>query len=174
MGVRDSSGQKSRASEALDSTSDILREGGGRAFDQAIGRVRGMADDQKKIAASRLGQVAHALHEAARDLEKEKQDMTAHYADLAADQIERVAETLREKEWRELAEDVEALARRQPALFIGGAMVAGFLLGRFLRSSGNSSYDNNYAYGESEPYDYSGDFSSSGNREEETRMSGEI
>ena len=38
---------------------------------------------------------------------------------------------------RDVLDDVSGFAKRQPGLFVGGALVAGLVAARFLRSSGH-------------------------------------
>jgi ElaB/YqjD/DUF883 family membrane-anchored ribosome-binding protein len=53
----------------------------------------------------------------------------------AGDGLRRIADSVRNKNLDEVVRDAESFARRQPALFIGAAAVAGFLAVRFLKSS---------------------------------------
>jgi hypothetical protein len=57
----------------------------------------------------------------------------------AADQIDSFSRSLREKDVNELLDDAQQLARRQPALFIGGAFVLGLIGARFFKSSAQSN-----------------------------------
>jgi hypothetical protein len=62
----------------------------------------------------------------------------ANYIEQAADQIERFSTRLKQKDVGEILNDVQRIARRQPALFIGSAFALGLLGARFLKSSGQS------------------------------------
>ena len=55
--------------------------------------------------------------------------------DTVARQVEQVADYLRNKDARAMRQDLENLARRQPALLIGSALVLGLIGARFLKSS---------------------------------------
>jgi hypothetical protein len=44
--------------------------------------------------------------------------------------------TLRDRDVRELVQDAQQFARRQPAIFVGAAFAAGVLAARFMKSSG--------------------------------------
>jgi len=55
--------------------------------------------------------------------------------DILMENTERFANGLRDKSADELLRDVRNLARRQPALFIGGSVAVGILAARFLKSS---------------------------------------
>ena len=107
--------------------------------DGIVGRVRQQAaaqlNTQKGKATEGLGTVAQAVRETTRHLRDGRHDTVAHYAEQAADQIERFSQRLRNKDIGELMSDAQQLARRQPALFVGGAFALGLLGARFLKSS---------------------------------------
>jgi hypothetical protein len=97
--------------------------------------IRSVLDEQKEAAAQRIEAVAAAVRSAAQSLDQAKSPILAQYADQAAGSIEGFGHDMREHNWGALAGDVATLAQRQPALFIVGAVTAGFLTGRFLWAS---------------------------------------
>lgn len=97
------------------------------------------ANERKQRAAEQAGGIAEALRSAARSLARSQIPTAARYTDRAAEQIEDVARALRERRWGELIGDVEQVARRQPVLFVAGAVATGFLIGRFLSVSSRNS-----------------------------------
>jgi hypothetical protein len=110
-----------------------------------VGRVREQAttqlNTQKDKATDGLGTVASAVRETTSRLRSENHDTVARYAEQAADQIERFSERIRNKDVGELMHDAQRLARRQPALFVGGAFALGLLGARFMKSSAESNRD---------------------------------
>ena len=104
-----------------------------------VGRVKERATaqlaTQKDKATDGLGSVAQAVRETTQHLRSRQHEAVAGYAEKAADQIERFSQRLKEKDVTELLDDAQQLARRQPALFIGGAFALGLLGARFLKSS---------------------------------------
>jgi hypothetical protein len=90
------------------------------------------ANERKQRAAEQVGGIAEALRSASRSLARSQIPAAARYTDRAATQIEDVARALRERRWGELIDDIEHVARRQPVLFVAGAVATGFLIGRFL------------------------------------------
>ena len=104
-----------------------------------VGRVRERATaqlaTQKDKATDGLGSVAQAVRDTTQHLRTQQYDTVAQYAEKAADQIDRFSQRLKEKGVGELLDDAQQLARRQPALFIGGAFALGLLGARFLKSS---------------------------------------
>ena len=97
-------------------------------------KARDAAEQQKQAGAEQIGGVARAVHGAADELEKEL-PQAASYVHEAADRFERAASALRERSVDDLFRSVSDFARNQPATFFGSAVVAGFALSRFLKSS---------------------------------------
>jgi len=90
---------------------------------------------QRDKAVSTLSSVASALRQTGQTLREQEQAPFAEFANKAAEQVEHFSSYLQNHEPRQLMMDVERFARRQPALFIGGAFVLGLLGARFLKSS---------------------------------------
>jgi hypothetical protein len=90
---------------------------------------------QKNRATDGLGTVASAVRQTSQHLREQQNETVAQYVDKAAEQLERLSNRLREKDVGELLQDAQRLARRQPALFIGGSFAVGLLAARFLKSS---------------------------------------
>jgi hypothetical protein len=100
---------------------------------------------QKDRGTDALGRVAEAVRSSTQKLRDERHDTIASYVDKAADQIETWSRRLREKDVNELLSDVQRLARRNPAVFIGSAFALGLVGARFLKSSRQG---NEYGYGD--------------------------
>jgi hypothetical protein len=77
----------------------------------------------------------------------------AKYVEGAADQIEDWSRRLREKDVDALLSDVQRLARRQPAVFVGSAFALGLVGARFLKSS---RQQNQYDYSSESRRQYPG------------------
>jgi uncharacterized phage infection (PIP) family protein YhgE len=91
-------------------------------------------EEQKSLGAEYVASVAGALHRAAGEFDRDV-PFAAKYLHQTAEQIEHAVDTVRNHNARELVSDVENFARRQPALFFGGAMLLGFAALRFLKSA---------------------------------------
>ena len=83
------------------------------------------AEDQKQHMAGGLDDVARAMHRAGEQFEGQ-QDWIAHLVERGADELGALAATLRTNDLQGLLGKLEELARRQPAVFVGAAMAAGF------------------------------------------------
>lgn len=103
---------------------------------QAGDHVQELVGQQKDQAANRLGSLATALREAGRKLNQDQQAGDfGQYADRAAGQVERLSRYLRDSDLRGLVRDTERFARRRPEVFLGGTLIAGLMLARFLKAS---------------------------------------
>lgn len=90
---------------------------------------------QKDRAFEGIGNVAQAVRQSTHQLREQEHDTLAGYVEQAADQIDRFARQLRDKDMTELLDDAQRLARRQPAVFVGSAFALGLLGARFVKSS---------------------------------------
>lgn len=105
-----------------------------RIAHEATAAGRDIMDRQRASLASELETIVKALKKASDALHNEHQDAVADYTRRAADSLSRFSRDLRDKDLRTLLDNVSEYARRQPGMFLGGAVAAGFLLSRFLRS----------------------------------------
>src|SRR5215210_7407274 len=108
------------------------------------GRVREQAtaqlSKQKDRATEGLGSVADAVRGTTEHLRNNQHDKVANFAEQAAQQIDRFSERLRNKDVTELLDDAQQLARRRPAIFVGGAFALGLLGARFMKSSSTNEW----------------------------------
>lgn len=95
-----------------------------------------LAEQQKKSGARQLSGIAGAVHAAADQL-GEQLPGAAGYIHDAAERIDHVASDLKNRNLSEIADGVRRLAREQPLALFGGAVLAGFVLSRFLMSAGD-------------------------------------
>jgi len=135
---------KSLASDARDGAKDVAK--------QARDHVQGLIGQQKDQAADRLGTLASALRDAGRKLNQDQEaGDVGQYADRAAGQVERLSRYLRQSDLNSLVRDTETFARRRPEVFLGGTLIAGLMLARFLKASapdsGNGGNGSKYAAG---------------------------
>ena len=118
---------KDRAADLKRKAEDTIQDMGARG--------RSAADEQKNVAAERVGGVAHALRVASDELRDQGQPMVAEYSRHVAEGLESMAQSLSRRSVDDLVGGIEDFARQRPVAFIGGAMVAGFALARFMKSS---------------------------------------
>jgi len=123
------------ASNLGNEAKELAQDVAGRVGETAKGRISGGKDK----AAQSLGSVADALRHTGQHLRLQDEESLPGYIDSAAEKLESVSGYLRDKELSDVVEDIENFARREPALFIGGAFALGLIGGRFLKSSAASS-----------------------------------
>jgi len=100
--------------------------------DAARAVAESLLREQKQQVADRVSGIADALHGAARSLDQSQNRVIARHIRQAGDQVGSLTRNLQERRWNELIADSEEFARRQPTWFVLGAVVTGFLVGRFL------------------------------------------
>lgn len=139
--------------EKLGQTVSSVKEQAGEKVeqlaDQARQTVTSQVSAQKQKASDALSSVAHALRETSTQMRSTDQAAIGEYATKAADQVERLSGFLRDRDVGDILHETEQFARRQPAVFLGGAFVLGLLGARFLKSSSQPSQPTSYG---SAPY----------------------
>lgn len=98
----------------------------------------------KTSAADQVEHVASALKSASNELGS--QSTLGSYANQLADSIGRFGTRLREGSVEALASDMQAVARRNPALFVVGGLALGIVLARLIRASASETetYEGEY------------------------------
>jgi ElaB/YqjD/DUF883 family membrane-anchored ribosome-binding protein len=94
-----------------------------------------MSPSRKGKAAERIGSVSNAFRSVSQQLRDQNQDSIAQYADKAAENVDRISGYLRQHDAQQIMNEAENFVRRRPGWMIGGAVAAGFLMARFLKSS---------------------------------------
>jgi ElaB/YqjD/DUF883 family membrane-anchored ribosome-binding protein len=119
----------------IDEAMDKARQAAGDAQQKISSELRSRAESTRGRAADALDSVAQALSRSGQQLRAEDQTMPGDYLDRFGDQIRRASDYLRNTSTDDLVRRAEDLARRQPAVFVGGAFALGFLAARLIRSS---------------------------------------
>jgi hypothetical protein len=103
-----------------------------------VGEARHVAEDKlrdgKNFAGDQLGTVAWALRNTS-DALRTKESGITEYVEKAAASIDDVSIYLSTRTLSQLINDAESFARREPAIFLGGAFFAGLLGGRFFKAA---------------------------------------
>jgi len=110
----------------------------GRQFiDAARDQAAEYVDRRKDSAAQSVADVANSLRESGGAFEDRPNIKV--FVDNAADGLDQLADTIRERTFADLYDDIEEFARRRPTAFAGAATVVGFMLARFLKSSAENA-----------------------------------
>jgi hypothetical protein len=118
------------AREQVSGVKDAASKLGSKVSD----KVSQTFQEQKGAGADYLRGIAGAVRRAAGEVEAEIPP-AARVMRTAADGVEDFAASVREKNAQEILSEVQDFARKQPALFFGGAMLLGFAALRFLKSA---------------------------------------
>jgi ElaB/YqjD/DUF883 family membrane-anchored ribosome-binding protein len=145
---------------------DRARHTSGQLVDEVREAAVQILDEQKGRAADAVHGVADALRQTADTLHQRDNALVASYAERAAAEVERLSDAVRSRSLHSLVVDTEEFARRQPEWFLAGAAAAGFLLGRFIRASGERPHEGTSvgrAYGGTTVADQGAGYGSRGN-----------
>jgi uncharacterized protein YjbJ (UPF0337 family) len=156
----DQTGQQGDGSarEQIRGMKDQVVDQAKNTFQQARDRASSSLGESKGQFADQFGNLADALRRTTEHLRSEDQQRIAGLTDTVARQIEQVADYVRNKDARAMRQDLENLARRQPALMIGGALVLGLIGARFLKSSERRAgrFGDGQRYGRDRSFGYTG------------------
>lgn len=127
------SAKSSLKATARDAASQV-KSAATSAADRVRSDAERFASDKKSATAERIGHYGSAIRESARSLEDTDPNI-AWFTHQAADRLEHAADYLRNRDFSQLRNDTEEMARRHPALFFGGLFAAGLLLGTIMKST---------------------------------------
>jgi gas vesicle protein len=136
---------KQRAGDALRASTDVARDKFKEAADAAKDVASGTADklqqharQQQRTGADFVERLAGNIREAGHAFENDA-PFVARGVNSAAEYVEDTAEKIRNGSFSDLVDGATDFAKRQPAAFLGIAVLAGFAAVRFLRASGDRS-----------------------------------
>ena len=115
--------------------SESVQEAAGELTQTLRQQVTSQITAQQERAVDTLDTVALLLQQAGEHASKEEKVTIAQYTDQASEQVERLSNAIRDRQADQLLNETRQLAQKQPGWFVGGALLAGFLGARFLRSS---------------------------------------
>lgn len=130
-------------SEEATGVEQSLKEGAAQLKDSAAqlkDSAAQLAEQQKKSGAKQLSGIAGAVHAAADQLDQQLPG-AARYIHDAAERIDHAASDLRNRNFSDIADGVRRLGQERPLALFGGAVLAGFVLTRFLKSGQGDGSD---------------------------------
>lgn len=128
----ETSEQKSATQSIADDVRSTAKEASSAAKQQANKKL----DENRQKVADEIGSLAHAARVAAADLRANDHEGLSHYVTDLADHVTSLASGLRKKNIDELIDEAHNIARKNPALFIGGSIAIGLGVARFAKASG--------------------------------------
>ena len=121
---------KDHASDLVDAAKDVAS--------QATDKLKEAVNDRKTSGAEYVGSLANTMRRAAREFDTDL-PIAGNYIRKAAAQVEGVSDSIRTGNLNDLVRNAQSFARRQPTAFLGMAVLAGFGVVRFLKSSSDSN-----------------------------------
>ena len=126
---------KARVKAAASQATQALRQEAQTFAAAAQTRAKEEAQTRQQMGAKALGDFAGAIRKAGEELSQSDQSPAARLVGQAADGLENLSRNLADTSPEEVVGAVRDFGRRHPAAFIGGAVLVGVALGRFLRAS---------------------------------------
>jgi hypothetical protein len=124
---------------------DDVRQLGDTAVQRGYGLVDAARDQvntyvgqRKDDAAQSVSDFAKALRDSGGSLEQ--QPNVKAFFDSAADGLDQLAGSIRDRSFEEFYSDLEAVARRRPAAVAVATFLTGFLAARFIKSSAHPAH----------------------------------
>lgn len=128
-------GRTGHAKELIGQAGHTLKAEAQSFAHAAQDRVKAEAQRGTQAATKTLGDFANAVRRAGDELEQHDHSPASRLVRQAADGLESLSRNLADKEPGDLVNAVRDFGRRNPAAFIGGAVLVGLALGRFARAS---------------------------------------
>jgi hypothetical protein len=138
-GTTGASSRTGQAKELIGQAGQTLKAEAQSFASAAQDRVRSEAQKGTQAGAKTLGDFANAVRKAGEELASADQSPASRLVRQAADGLESLSRDLAGKEPGDLLNAVRDFGRRNPAAFIGGAVLAGIAIGRFVRASDKTS-----------------------------------
>ena len=133
--------------QAVDLANDLtqdLKTRGKSLLDDTTGHIASAAQEQKDGLTNQMDDVAKAVHKSGEQLEQQHA-WIAGIIERGADELGSLASQLRANDLSGLLANLKDLARRQPAIFVGTSMAAGFAMVRVGKLAVSGMSDENVA-----------------------------
>lgn len=128
------------AQQKVSETAAVAKEQVTRKASQVGEQAKASVDTRMNEVAHELGSVADAVRQTTQEVGGDQNAAVSRYGEQLAGQIESISSYLNNNGVEEVLDDLQNFARRQPAMFLGGAFMLGIVVGRFLRSSTDRGY----------------------------------
>ena len=106
---------------------------------KAASRLHSEVDARKGSAASQARTVSSALQRTVGELDQDAPEWLKSTFRQGAEQIQRFADSIEQKDSRQLMRDVEGFARERPGMFLAACAAAGFAAARIFKAGGEQS-----------------------------------
>jgi len=126
------------SADALKVHASDLADAAKEVASQATDKLKDAVSDRKSSGADYVGTIAETMRRAAREFDADI-PIAGTYIRKAAEQVDHVSQGIKNGNLGDLVQNAQSFARRQPTAFLGMAVLAGFGVVRFLKSSAESS-----------------------------------
>jgi hypothetical protein len=126
------------SADALKVQASDLADAAKEVASQATDKLKDAVNDRKSSGAEYVGTIAETMRRAAREFDADI-PIAGTYIRKAAEQVDNVSQGIKNGNLGDLVQNAQSFARRQPTAFLGIAVLAGFGVVRFLKSSAESS-----------------------------------
>jgi len=141
-----------RTKETVNQAVDQAKERVGQVADKAQQQAKSQLAEGKDQVADRVDDVAGALRRTGEQLQEGQNGAVGEYVNKAAEKISEFSQHLRANDINQLVRETENFARREPAIFLGGAFALGILAARFMKSSAQRRHEDSNDNGSSSFY----------------------
>jgi ElaB/YqjD/DUF883 family membrane-anchored ribosome-binding protein len=136
--TRNSSQSQQSQGSSSGSAANELKADAQQLGSKAANRLHSEVDARKDTAATQAKSVSSALEQTAGQLDESAPEWLKSAFRQGAQQIQSFADSLEQKDSRQLMRDVESFARERPAMFLGACAAAGFAAARVFRAGGET------------------------------------
>lgn len=125
-------------------TAGELRDDAQQLASTAKNRIHSEVDARKGTAANQAKSVSSAIERAAGELDQDTPEWLRSAFQQGASQVRRFADTLEQRDSRQILQDVQTLARQNPGTFLAGCAALGFAAARIFKAGASDGPDAQY------------------------------
>lgn len=140
--------QQRPPSQDRSGTDSDLRSDAKQLGNSAANRIHSEVDARKGTAVDQAKSVSTAIQRAASEMDPDTPDWLRSALRQGAQKIQTFADTLGQKDSRELLHDAQDYARDNPGTFLVACAAAGFAAARILKAGGQGQYGSPGAQGQ--------------------------
>ena len=142
-----------------------LRSDAKQLGSKAADRLHSELDSRKSTAVTQAQSVSSAIGQTANSLDDSAPDWLKSAFQQGAQKIQQFADTIEEKDSRQILDEVQSFARERPALFLGACAAAGFAAARIFKAGGEQQ--SSQQFGQSASFGQAGSFEPNGSYDQD-------
>ena len=121
-------------------TTDELRGDARKLGSTAADRIHSEVDSRKSTAADQAKSVSSAMDRAAGEMGDDTPNWLKSAFRQGADQVQRFADTIEQKDSRQMLSEVQDFARQRPGTFLAACAAAGFAASRIFKAGADDQH----------------------------------